>query len=269
MPEGPEVKSMVKQLNGLIKNKMLNAININSGRYSKKSPDYFSDFTDNLPTKLITVNCKGKFIWFEFSNGWKLWNTLGMTGGWKKDKAKHSHITFDFEGLTLYFEDVRNFGTMKFNNSKTEFTKKIKSLGTDIFEAEFTIEYVNKILNNTRNQKKTVVDILMNQKLFCGVGNYLKAEILYASKISPHRLVENLSEEDIINIHKYTIKISQASLKHGGASVRDYSNLDGKDGEYTNFLKVYGQKEDPLGNKVKREQTSDKRTTHWVPEIQK
>ena len=269
MPEGPEVKSMVKQLNGLIKNKFLNSISINSGRYSKKSPDFFGDFIEKLPAKLNSVNCKGKFIWFDFNNGWKLWNTLGMTGGWKKDNAKHCHFTFEFEGITLYFEDMRNFGTMKFNNSKTDFNKKIKSLGTDIFEEDFTLEYVNKIFETKRNLKKTVVDILMNQKLFCGVGNYLKAEILYASKISPHRLVENLSEEDIINIHKYTIEISSLSFKHGGASVRDYSNLEGKDGEYTNFLQVYGQKEDPLGNKVKREQTSDKRTTHWVYEVQK
>ena len=108
----------------------------------------------------------------------------------------------------------------------------------------------------------------MNQKLFCGVGNYLKAEILYACKISPHRKVENLNDIDMQNIYKYTKEISKNSFENGGASVRDYSNLDDKDGEYTSMLKVYGQKKDPLGNTVKREQTSDKRTTHWVPEIQ-
>jgi|TARA_B110000261_G_C13028885_1_gene335393 DNA-formamidopyrimidine glycosylase len=268
MPEGPEVQSMIDQLNKIVNGKTLNDITINSGRYSRKAPDGFNDFTKNIPAKLISANCKGKFIWFEFDNGWKIWNTLGMTGGWKKSKMKHSHFTFTFDNIVLYYEDVRNFGTMKFNNSKVEFTKKIKSLGTDIFEDDFTLEYVHKIMKTKRNLKKTIVNILMNQKLFCGVGNYLKAEILYACKISPHRLVEDLTENDIKNIHKFTKKISLESYKHGGASVRDYSNLENKDGEYTNFLKVYGRKTDPLGNKVKKEETSDKRTTHWVPELQ-
>ena len=269
MPEGPEVKSMISQLNSLIKGETLHTIEINSGRYTKKSPIGFNDFTNSLNTKLISVNCKGKFIWFQFENGWSMWNTLGMTGGWKKNKSKHSHLTFYFDKITLYYEDMRNFGTFKFVNSESELKKKLKSLGNDIFESDFTLEYVHKIMKTKRNLTKTIVDILMNQKLFCGVGNYLKSEILYACKISPHRIIEQLNEDEIKNIHKYTIKISSDSLKHGGASVRDYSNLDNKDGEYTNLLKVYSQKNDPLGNKVKREQTSDKRTTHWVPEIQK
>ena len=50
--------------------------------------------------------------------------------------------------------------------------------------------------------------------------------------------------------------------------LRDFSDLDNEKGLYTNILKVYFQKEDPLGNKVIKEQTKDKRTTHWVPEIQ-
>ena len=38
MPEGPEVRITVDQLNQLVSNTSLQAININSGRYSKKNP---------------------------------------------------------------------------------------------------------------------------------------------------------------------------------------------------------------------------------------
>ena len=84
MPEGPEVKNMILQLNKIIKNKQLNTIIINSGRYSKKLPDGFNNFLKLLPSKIIDVNCKGKFIYIELDNGYKIWNTLGMTGGWEK-----------------------------------------------------------------------------------------------------------------------------------------------------------------------------------------
>ena len=98
MPEGPEVKSMVLQLNKFLKGKTLHQIVIHSGRYSKKSPDNFNDFIQTLPIKIMEVRNKGKFIWFQFEGGWTMWNTLGMTGGWNLTKSKHSHCEFILDG---------------------------------------------------------------------------------------------------------------------------------------------------------------------------
>lgn len=272
MPEGPEVRLLVDQLNSILKNTIMEELNINSGRYSKKSPDNYNEFISLLPLKIININCKGKFIWFELENGWKIWNTLGMSGGWKNIKTKHGHLTLKFsKDKELYFDDYRNFGTFKFLDDKDNklLNKKLKTLGIDVLGNEFNLEYCINIFNDKKKQLKTIPEILMNQKLFCGVGNYLKSEILYACKISPYRLVNELTENDIENIYKNTKKIAFESYKKGGASVRDFSDLDNEKGLYTNILKVYFQKTDPLGNKVKKENTKDKRTTHWVPEIQK
>ena len=62
MPEGPEVRIIINQLNSLIKGQKLHAINIHSGRYSKKAPSGFLNFREFLPIKLEKVKCKGKFI---------------------------------------------------------------------------------------------------------------------------------------------------------------------------------------------------------------
>ena len=53
MPEGPEVKSMVIQLNKYLSGKTLKQIIIHSGRYSKKSPDNFTKFIEGywMPSK--------------------------------------------------------------------------------------------------------------------------------------------------------------------------------------------------------------------------
>lgn len=272
MPEGPEVKILVDQLNKKLKNSTILSLEINSGRYSKKKPDKYDNFLLTLPTKISSINCKGKFIWFVLENEWMIWNTLGMSGGWKNVKTKHSHLTLLTErsgnDLELYFDDYRNFGTFKFMNNKSDLDRKLKDLGCDVLGNEFTKEYCLNVLNKKINQKKTLPQVLMNQKQFCGVGNYLKSEILYECKISPHRLIEDLIDNEKELIFKNTKEIAYKSYKKGGASVRDFSDLDNEKGLYTNILKVYFQKKDPLGNKVIKEQTKDKRTTHWVPEIQ-
>lgn len=268
MPEGPEVKIIVDQLNNLLINTTINEFVINSGRYSKKAPDNYQDFVNSLPLKILGVKCKGKFIYFECEKNWKIWNTLGMTGGWKLNKEKYGHLSLITDKVPIYFDDYRNFGTVKFSNSISDFNKKMKDLGVDVLTNDFTVESFFKIINNKRYQKKTLPEFLMNQKLFSGIGNYLKSEILYQSKISPHRIIEEISEEEKEIIFNSTKQIAHASYKLGGASVRDYSNIEDQKGKYTDLLKVYAQKNDPLGNKVKKETTKDKRTTHWVPEIQ-
>ena len=48
-----------------------------------------------------------------------------------------------------------------------------------------------------------------------------------------------------------------------------YQSFDDKPGEYSQKMVVYGQKQDPEGNEVIKEKTSDGRTTHWVPSVQK
>jgi formamidopyrimidine-DNA glycosylase len=55
----------------------------------------------------------------------------------------------------------------------------------------------------------------------------------------------------------------------GGATLATYRDADGKIGEFSRRFAVYNQKTDPEGRTVIKENTKDKRTTHWVPEVQK
>jgi formamidopyrimidine-DNA glycosylase len=41
--------------------------------------------------------------------------------------------------------------------------------------------------------KKTLPEILMDQKMFSGIGNYIKSECLYRAKLNPHRTVNSIS----------------------------------------------------------------------------
>ena len=110
----------------------------------------------------------------------------------------------------------------------------------------------------------------------------MKAEILYLSKLSPKRKCNSLSSEDagrLNDIIRITIRDSYAS---GGSTMQTYVDMYGKTGSFNPRLAygvvkgevcggfaVYKRKTDPLGNKVISENTKDKRTTWWVPSVQK
>ena len=45
--------------------------------------------------------------------------------------------------------------------------------------------------------KKYLVWAMMEQKIISGIGNYLKSEILYQSRISPHVLIHDLPDDKL------------------------------------------------------------------------
>lgn len=255
----------------LVVGQTLTKIDIHSGRYTKKLPDGYSTFP--LPLKVSALTCKGKFIYFKFGDQWSIWNTLGMTGSWGKkfpmpDKVEFLRMSFHFADIDpIYFSDMRNFGTMKFCSSFTELQEKLDSLGPDILKEDMSNALFRTKLKNRAH--KTLPEILMDQGVISGIGNYIKAESLYLAKVSPHRKAGSLTDEEIVQLNKAIHLVIRESYKTGGSTFRTYSDFNGDVGTFTDRFMVYGRKEDPLGNPVVKEETLDKRTTHWVPKVQK
>ena len=268
MPEGPEVKTTVDFLKKY-QNKSLTHFQVVSGRYTKKPIHNINNPGWNTPLNLESVDCKGKFIYFSFKGGVHFFSTLGMTGEWSNRITKHTRMKFEFDNDSqpLYFNDVRNFGTFKIILTERDLNKKLKSLGPDILNSHVDAELFKVRLNKKPNW--TIARALMDQSVVSGVGNYLKAEILYAAKISPHRLCKDLAVKEIELIAQESFDITRLSYDSGGATIKNYRKPNGKKGLYSQRFAVYNQKTSPCGNEVIKEQTLDKRTTHWVPSVQK
>jgi len=118
MPEGPEVTIVTKQLNGIVQNKTIKDIEMISGRYLKKEPVGFTNFLDyainEFPQTVLGVNNKGKFIYWLTTSG-VIFSTLGMTGTYKTKDNKYARVKWTFtDNSTVYYCDMRNFGTLKF-----------------------------------------------------------------------------------------------------------------------------------------------------------
>lgn len=272
MPEGPEVKTISLELNNLLSNECIKNMEITGGRYKTKGIDKYTEFFSLKESERVieSVNCKGKFIWFKFPGEWSLWCTLGMSGGWiREHKCKHCDVQIQTPNHQLWFQDQRHFGTLKFCDSTNDLNSKLKTLGLDLLSGDVSLEMFMDRFKKYKIQNQTLPKILMNQSIFSGIGNYLKAEILYASKISPHRLFKDVTQEELKDLYHNSIKIINNSFKSGGATIRNYSDIYLNSGKYVFNFKVYGRKIDSNGYDVQKLKTTDGRTTHWVPEIQK
>ena len=89
----------------------------------------------------------------------------------------------------------------------------------------------------------------MNQKWIAGIGNYLKAEIMYHSRSSVSSPIGEYTDEQLRRVYDECLRIPNEATF----------------GKYR--LAVYNRRRDPLGHKVFKIKTPDKRTTHWVPAV--
>jgi len=266
IPEGPEVRRYAVDLAKRVSGRTLLEVSIKSGRYLKKTPVEFKRFSDDLPMHILGAGAHGKFLYILLEQQNSIWSTLGMTGKWSDQKEQHTRVEFVLNDGSVFYNDIRNFGTLKFVKGKEALIKKLQSLGPDLLSEECPNDvFISRL--RTQN-KKTIVQALMDQSVVAGVGNYIKADALWLSKLSPHRIVSGISDEDLIILNKSIRQIMVESFQSGGATIQSYSDFNGNPGEYGSKFIVYNKKVDPDGNPVSSEQTKDGRTTWWSPKRQ-
>ena len=102
----------------------------------------------------------------------------------------------------------------------------------------FSQEYFKKF---TRNRKKNIKNLLMDQTFVSGLGNIYVNEALFMSRIKPLRLCNRLNINEIKSLIINVKKILRFSISKGGSSIRDFKNTLGKSGTFQQFFYVYGQ----------------------------
>lgn len=282
MPEGPELRRSADFLSEVLKDRLLyEAQTGDSGRYTPagRELDGLNDFKkvmhQHAQPLIEEVNVKGKFMWWKLRwanhpTRWYMWTTYGMAGQWSHDKSKWVAFKVKYGGdplRWLYFNDIRHFGTIKFVEGDAKHQKKLASLGPDMLsDPPDDVTFAQRLL---KRESRTLAEALMDQSCISGVGNYVKAESLYRARLSPHRVVSDLTVEEIKHLREMIVSVMKSSYEGGGATISTYANPDGSTGRAQRRFMVYNHDNDPMGNEVIREQTKDGRTSHWCPAIQK
>ena len=275
MPESPELAVSRDRLKKIIEGKtILDASPGLSGRYTAKLPVGFQDFKDDSSRekfKVEQISTKGKFMWWKLSSSQKtcyMHCTYGMSAGWFKRPTKHTAFIFEYDGGDkLFFNDIRHFGTIKFVYSPEEHAKKLASLGPCILGGGVTPEIFAE--NVLKKPGRTIAEALMDQSCVSGIGNYLRAEILFDCRIDPWRNVTDLSTKEYVSLCEATVRIANASYESQGASIKTYRNVDGTKGTTQFDFKVYSCKICPSKHQIQRKQDSNGRMMHWCNICQK
>jgi formamidopyrimidine-DNA glycosylase len=184
MPELSEISYMTDNIQ-FAKNQTLEDIIISKfSKYKKKEPKNFNELKKDLPAKIKDIYNIGKRIFIILENEFNLFLNMGMSGELVNYKdEKYNSIEFKLKnGKSFYFNDVRKFGTIRIDKHLEKYEKELgyDPIHEDISFEEFFQKYIKK-----KKSKQSLALKMLDQKIFAGLGNYLRAEILYDTKIDP------------------------------------------------------------------------------------
>lgn len=264
-------------------------------RYAKVGFPEYAKLQLLLPLTIEQVWCRGKVIIFQFvsekpeqTDRIYITSQLAMEGSWLREPSDHSNLWFNLEGdEKWYYNDSRHFGTFNVYFSDDELVKgKFSDHGPDLLltaliekgtleDLEHPLQEIVSLemwkakLKNKRIKTQGIYKFVKDQDRFSSIGNYLRSEILYRSKIHPGRKLENLSDADMELLYRVTLDTIHEAYICRGLTIKSYRDPTGDFGRFP--LQVYQQEKDPLGNKViqqKFDPAKKDQTVHWVKEVQ-
>jgi len=179
--------------------------------------------------------------------------TMGMSGHFKvtntAHEPKHAHLKFyRKDGTTLSFVDVRRFGKWTQGLSWNEDRGPDPTQDFDAFFMHIMTNLTNRAF------RKPLYEVLMDQKWFNGIGNYLRAEIIYRAENVDPFLPASMQLAKYPKILTLCRDIPMLAYAKGGGSIKDWDNPFGESAIKEKFMLCYGNKNmntriDPKGRR--------------------
>ena len=216
MPEGPEIRRAADQLAAALVDQATTQVLFAFERLKK--------YQRRLTGATITaVQTRGKAMLIHFDNGWVIYSHNQLYGLWRICQAGEQPETN--RQLRLAIHNCRQ-SALLYSASDIDVIKAsavaqqpfIAKLGPDLLSEKPSADVILARLNSNRFQKRQFASLLLDQSFVAGLGNYLRAEILYFAKLHPQRRPIDCSQTELKRLAKQILKITYRAYRTNGIS---------------------------------------------------
>lgn len=260
MPELAELRLTADYVNIAARGRAFRSIGKNPEHKGEALPQQDAEFT-------ISAQSRGKelMLFLKTSKSeTRLLMTMGMAGhfawvGKNEQLPKHTHLWFSGDSGSLCFVDVRRFGKWKIASGWSS------NRGPDpTLEYEAFVENLRHAARGKRGDKPLHLAML-DQSIFSGIGNYLRAEIIYRlGSVNPFAPLREVVEDQ--RLAELCRDIPLIAYRLGGGQLKDWKSPTGEDpAGFREFILCYGRQ---VGFKDAKSRTfwMDPK---WIPHAQK
>lgn len=246
MPEGPEVRKYADALNAVLTRRvvtLLEARTREAREWLKENERcVVGQRVDRVFShgKHLIGYIAGGFFFHSHLMMWGRWLTFGPTNSIKrtrkrsakivelpeKDRRERARIIVEGGAAILLSAPIFNIG----QGNPYDRIENLATLGPDVlpYDGAFDGEEFNRRLLLPEHNDFEIGAALLNQRIVAGLGNYLRAEVLFACKLDPWRRVGDLTQQNLRCLIRTMSKLARLSYQKGAtASESDRKRMAG------------------------------------------
>lgn len=235
MPEGPEVRRYADALDAVLSGRIITSLEART----REARAWLQENEGRLAGHRVErVVSHGKHLIGYIESGfffhshlmmWGRWQTFGPTGRSKKnrivseavtlpnkDRRERARIVVKGGAAILLSAPIFDVGQ---GNPYEQF-ENLATLGPDALPCDRSfdgLEFRRRLLL-PEHRDVTVGAALLNQRIVAGLGNYLRAEILFACRLDPWRKVRDLTEGNLQCLVRTIPQLTRRSYKRGATA---------------------------------------------------
>jgi len=200
MPEGPEVRKHAIALAAILEKQKL--LEVRSRMKDAKA--WLLENPDELVgRRVLRVHAHGKHLLVRLEGDYFFHSHLMMWGRWQifdsspeeSDRRERARLTTKNGCAILFSAPIFQIG----QGDPYALIENLSTLGPDIlpYKGKFDFQEFLRRLHLPENRARAIGAALLDQQICAGIGNYLRAEILFLCRIDPYKQVIELTEKEL------------------------------------------------------------------------
>ena len=217
MPEGPEIRRAADRIAKALVGKV-----IEDGRWPYPRLHQAEHLIHGH--EVLSVTSRAKAMLIRFSSGWTMYSHNQLYGRWtvhlkttdpRSNRSLRAEFITDKHAVRLWSAtDIVLLPTAEENGIPF-----LARLGPDVLDDEVTAHVLADHLNHPSIYRKKGSTLMLDQRCFAGLGNYLRSEILHAAGVHPDDRPCDLSEETLVEWARCIKEVTVRAYETGGVTV--------------------------------------------------
>lgn len=227
MPEGPEVRKFADALQAALAGRRVVSLEART----KEARKWLQENEERVRGRRVKrVVSHGKHLLGYLAGDFFFHSHLMMWGRWQtfasdlpeKDRRERARIVVEGGAAVLLSAPIFNVG----EGDPYEVIEILDTLGPDVLPYRGSFKRAEFLRRLLEYEDETIGAALLNQRIVAGLGNYLRAEILFSCKLNPWLKVGEISERDLSCLSRTIPRLARDAYKRSAtASEKDRERM--------------------------------------------
>jgi endonuclease VIII len=219
MPEGPEVRKYADALDAALTGRAI----VSFEARTKDARKWLHENEQRIRGRRVEcVVSHGKHLLGYIEGGFFFHSHLMMWGRWQtfgpelpeKDRRERARIVVQSAAAILLSAPIFNVG----EGDPYDKIEILSTLGPDALPYRGPFDRKEFLRRLLEHNEETIGAALLNQGIVAGLGNYLRAEVLFNCKLNPWLTVDELTQRNLSCLSKAIARLTRDAYERGATA---------------------------------------------------